>query len=68
MRDRRRTGARHVPAPTPPETALSGRQLWAARQSRAINWYDLDDVPTETLNRILWWDAKGYDKPYPKVK
>jgi len=52
----------------PPEQALNGRRLWAARQSRAINWYDIDDVPQETLNQILWWDARGYDKPYPKPK
>ena len=26
-----------------------------------MNWDDADDVPSQTLNRILWWDAKGYD-------
>jgi YVTN family beta-propeller protein len=49
----------------PPMKALAGRRLWAARQSAAMNFKDLDDVPEETLNRILWWDAKGYDIPYP---
>jgi YVTN family beta-propeller protein len=49
----------------PPLRALSGRRLWAARQSAAMNWNDLDDIPEETLNRILWWDAKGYETPYP---
>jgi YVTN family beta-propeller protein len=46
--------------------ALNGRQLWAAKQSAAMNWHEPDDVPSETLNRILWWDSKGYDKEYPK--
>jgi len=30
-----------------------------------MNFKDLDDAPEDTLNRILWWDAKGYDAPYP---
>jgi YVTN family beta-propeller protein len=50
----------------PPLKALRGKQLVAARQSAAINWSDLDDIPAKVLSRILWWDAKGYDKPYPK--
>ncbi len=45
--------------------ALKGRQLWAARQSAAMNWHEPDDVPSDVLNRILWWDSKGYDKDYP---
>jgi YVTN family beta-propeller protein len=49
----------------PPLRALKGRQLWAARQSMAMNFREIDDVPQDTLNRILWWDAKGYDTPYP---
>jgi hypothetical protein len=51
--------------PNPPLKALSGRQLWAARESLRMNFKDLDDAPQETLNRILWWDAKGYDTAYP---
>jgi hypothetical protein len=47
--------------------ALSGRQLWAAKQSAAMNWREPDDVPSDVLNRILWWDSKGYDKEYPKL-
>ena len=27
-----------------------------------MNWDDVDDVPSAVLNRILWWDAKGWDK------
>jgi YVTN family beta-propeller protein len=50
----------------PPLKALAGRQLWGARQSMAMNFKDIDDAPPETLNRILWWDAKGWDTPYPK--
>jgi hypothetical protein len=50
----------------PPLQALHGRQLLAARQSAAMNWEDLDDVPSRLLNQILWWDSKGFDKPYPK--
>ncbi|HEY1338733.1 MAG TPA: alkaline phosphatase family protein [Bryobacteraceae bacterium] len=49
----------------PPLKALNGRQLQAAKQSLAMNFRDIDDAPQEILNRILWWDAKGYDTPYP---
>jgi hypothetical protein len=51
--------------PNPPLKALAGRRLWAARESLRMNFKDLDDAPQETLNRILWWDAMGYDTPYP---
>jgi hypothetical protein len=50
----------------PPLKALSGRRLRAARQCAAMNWNDVDDVPSDILNRILWWDAKGYDAEYPR--
>jgi len=50
----------------PPLKALAGRQLWAARQSLAMNFKDVDDVPSDTLNHILWWDAKGWNTAYPK--
>jgi hypothetical protein len=49
----------------PPLRALSGRRLWAAKQSMAMNFKHVDDAPQDTLNHILWWDAKGYDTPYP---
>ena len=49
----------------PPATALKGRERWATVESAKMNWNDIDDVPTEVLNRILWWDAKGFDTPYP---
>lgn len=49
----------------PPLHALSGRRLWAAQQSARMNWREIDDVPEKLLNQILWWDARGYDQPYP---
>ena len=49
----------------PPLKALNGRRLWAARQSMAMNFKEIDEAPPDVLNRILWWDAKGYDRPYP---
>jgi len=52
----------------PPLKALGGRKLWAAKQSLAMNWSEPDDVPQDVLNRILWWDANGYDTPYPKLR
>jgi YVTN family beta-propeller protein len=52
----------------PPLKALGGRKLWAAKQSLAMNWNEPDDINQEVLNRILWWDAKGYDRPYPKLR
>jgi YVTN family beta-propeller protein len=52
----------------PPLKALRGKQLLAARQSSRMNWDEVDDVPSAELNRILWWDRKGYDTPYPRVR
>ena len=52
----------------PPAQALRGRERWAAEVSARINWHDVDDVPTADLNRILWWEAKGYSTPYPKLR
>ncbi|MDX1983028.1 MAG: bifunctional YncE family protein/alkaline phosphatase family protein [Bryobacteraceae bacterium] len=50
----------------PPASALKGRERWAAVASSQMNWNEVDDVPTGTLNRILWWDAKGFSTPYPR--
>ena len=50
----------------PPLKALAGKARWAAQQSLAMNWHDPDDVPSDLLNHILWWNSKGYDKPYPE--
>jgi YVTN family beta-propeller protein len=52
----------------PPLKNLKGRTAWAARQSMAMNWVDVDDVPKDLLNRILWWDSKGFNTPYPELR
>jgi hypothetical protein len=52
----------------PPLTSLSGKPLYAARRSAAMNWNHIDDVPTQVLNQILWWDKKGYDKTMPQPR
>jgi hypothetical protein len=52
----------------PPFSALSGRKLWAARESAKMDWADPDDAPADTLNKILWWESKGYDTPYPVLR
>ena len=52
----------------PPLKALRGRELWAAQESAKMNWADIDDAPSETLNKILWWATKGFDKPLPNLK
>ena len=49
----------------PPLHALSGRQLWAAKESLKMNFREIDEAPEDTLNRVLWGDAKGWDVPYP---
>ena len=50
--------------PNPPLKALSGRQLWAARESLKMNFHDIDDAPQEILNRVLWYDAKGWERRF----
>jgi hypothetical protein len=25
-------------------------------------------IPADAPDQILWWDSKGYDTPYPKLK
>jgi hypothetical protein len=32
-----------------------------------MNFKAIDDAPAETLNKILWWDAKRWNTPYPKM-
>jgi YVTN family beta-propeller protein len=49
----------------PPLKSLNGAQREAAVQSAAMNWSDVDDVPSAILNRILWHDAKGWNAPLP---
>ncbi|MBL8233894.1 MAG: bifunctional YncE family protein/alkaline phosphatase family protein [Bryobacterales bacterium] len=52
----------------PPAQALRGRERWAAEQSAAMDFSEVDDVPQDMLNRILWWDAKGWNTEYPKLR
>ena len=39
----------------------------AARASARMDFDAPDEAPSESLNRILWDDAKGWDVPYPAV-
>lgn len=50
----------------PPLAALRGLERQAALWSMAMNFTEVDDVPQQLLNRILWWDAKGYGAPVPQ--
>jgi len=51
----------------PPLTVLRGRKRWAAQQSLAMDFGDVDRAPSAVLNEILWWDSHGYDQPYPRA-
>jgi YVTN family beta-propeller protein len=52
----------------PPLKALSGPALRAARQSLTFNSHEVDDVPHDVMNRILWGAAKGWSTPYPDLR
>ncbi|HEU0122863.1 MAG TPA: bifunctional YncE family protein/alkaline phosphatase family protein [Bryobacteraceae bacterium] len=52
----------------PPLNAVAPKERWATVESAKMNWDDIDDVPSDILNRILWADAKGFDVPYPARK
>lgn len=52
----------------PPLKALSGPALRAARQSLSFNSHEVDDVPHDVMNRILWGAAKGWYTPYPNLR
>lgn len=49
----------------PPLEALQGRRRWAAEQSGAMDFSDIDRAPSGLLNRILCWDRRGYNTSYP---
>ena len=49
----------------PPLQSLSGKPLWAAKQSMKMDFDHVDRADKDVLNRILWWEAKGYGVPYP---
>jgi hypothetical protein len=52
----------------PPAQALKGPAREAAIASLHMDFREPDDVPTQTLNAILWHDAKGWTTPVPGVK
>jgi len=51
----------------PPLGALHGRKRWAAQQSLAMDFDDVDHARSAVLNEILWWDSHGYDHPHPQA-
>lgn len=44
---------------------LTGKQLFWAKKSLALNLEQGDKADEDTLNRIIWHATKGYDTPYP---
>jgi hypothetical protein len=52
----------------PPLATLKGPAREAAVASMRMDFLEPDDVPTQTLNAILWHDAMGWSTPVPKVK
>ncbi len=50
----------------PPLKSLTGRPRADALASMRFNPNHIDDVPSATMNRILWRDAKGESTPYPE--
>jgi hypothetical protein len=52
----------------PPASALRGPARAAALASTRMDFANVDAAPTETLNRILWHVAKGWETPYPEVR
>ena len=52
----------------PSLSALTGARRKAAIESKKMDFDVPDDVPSQTLNRILWHDARGWKTPYPEVR
>ncbi len=48
--------------------ALKGPPRKAAVASMKMDFNLPDDVPSQTLNRILWHEARGWQVPYPEVR
>ena len=48
--------------------ALKGPERKAAVASMKMDFNVPDDVPSQTLNRILWHEARGWQVPYPEVR
>jgi hypothetical protein len=52
----------------PPASALTGQARKDAIASSRMDWRELDDVPSQKLNRILWAAAKGHGLPMPSPR
>jgi hypothetical protein len=52
----------------PPLKALTGPRLYWAQKSLTLDFSEADRADEETLNRILWHAARGYDTPYPQAR
>jgi hypothetical protein len=50
----------------PPLDRLTGRALFWAKKSMALDLDEADRADEDTLNRILWHSTRGYDTPYPE--
>jgi YVTN family beta-propeller protein len=48
--------------------ALKGPERKAAVESMKMDFNVPDDVPSQTLNRILWHEARGWKTPYPEAR
>jgi YVTN family beta-propeller protein len=44
---------------------LTGKALYWAKKSLALNLEKADQADEDTFNRILWHSVRGYDAPYP---
>ncbi|HEY5511763.1 MAG TPA: bifunctional YncE family protein/alkaline phosphatase family protein [Prolixibacteraceae bacterium] len=51
----------------PKLTSLNGKQLYWAKKSMEMPLDEADEADEDDLNRIVWFAAKGYDVPYPKI-
>ena len=51
--------------PGPP--GLTGAARQAVLDSMGMDFSGPDRAPEETLNRILWHMARGFNTPYPRV-
>jgi YVTN family beta-propeller protein len=47
---------------------LNGARRKAAVESMKMDFNVPDDVPSQTLNRILWHDARGWKASYPEAR
>jgi len=52
----------------PPLKAMNGQLRLDALASMKMDFHDPDAAPTDRLNHILWRDAVGGSKAYPKLK